>query len=136
MCCDEGNPGLAGTSVAFVDYLKDISCLVREGTMGKAWLVVRSVVPETVRREFDAWYRTEHLPHAVKAFAALRGWRGWSRTDPSVHYAYYEFADVAAAEAIGSSLAIGRLIAEFDARWGTIVTRVREVIEVADERLG
>jgi hypothetical protein len=38
---------------------------------------------------------------------------------------------VAAAEAIGSSPAIKQLIAEFDARWGTSVTRTREVIEVA-----
>ena len=95
-----------------------------------AYLVVRAVVPEVARRDFDDWYRTEHLPDAVKAFAAQRGWRGWSRTDPSVHYAFYEFADVAAAEAIGSSPAIKTLVAEFDARWGTSVTRTREVIEL------
>ena len=41
-----------------------------------AYLVVRAVVPEAVRRDFDTWYRTEHLPDAVKAFAARRGWRG------------------------------------------------------------
>ena len=96
-----------------------------------AYLVVRAVVPEAARRDFDAWYRDEHLPDAVKAFAAKRGWRGWSRTDPSVHHAFYEFADVAAAVAIGSSPAINKLIAAFDARWGTSVTRTREVIEVA-----
>ena len=98
-----------------------------------AYLVVRAVVPEAARCDFDAWYRTEHLPDAVKAFAARRGWRGWSHTDPSLHYAFYEFADVAAAEAIGSSPAIKTLIAEFDARWGTSVTRTREVIEMAGE---
>ena len=101
-----------------------------------AYLVVRAVVPEAARRDFDTWYRDEHLPDAVKAFAALRGWRGWSRTDPSVHYAFYEFADVAAAEAIGSSPAIKKLIAEFDARWGTTVTRTREVVAVADDGVG
>ncbi len=58
-------------------------------------------------------------------------WRAWSRTDPAVHYAFYQFADVAAAEAVGTSPAIRALIAEFDARWGTRVTRTREVIEVA-----
>ena len=100
---------------------------------GMAYLVVRAVVAETDRRDFDHWYRTEHLPDAVKAFAAVSAWRGWSRTDPSVHLAFYRFADVAAAEAIGSSPAIRTLIAEFDARWGTRVTRTREVIEVADE---
>ena len=100
---------------------------------GMAYLVVRAVVAETDRRDFDHWYRTEHLPDAVKAFAAVSAWRGWSRTDPSVHLAFYRFADVAAAEAIGSSPAIRTLIAEFDACWGTRVTRTREIIEVADE---
>ena len=100
---------------------------------GKAYLVVRAVVAEADRRDFDHWYRTEHLPDALKAFAAQRAWRGWSRTDPSLHFAFYQFADLAAAEAVGSSPAIRTLIAEFDARWGTRVTRTREVIEVADE---
>ncbi len=97
-----------------------------------AYLVVRAVVAEADRRDFDHWYRTEHLPDAVKAFNAERGWRGWSRTDPSVHYAFYQFADVAAAEAISSSPAIRKLVAEFDARWGKRVTRTREIIELAD----
>lgn len=100
---------------------------------GKAYLVVRAVVAEADRRDFDHWYRTEHLPDAVKAFAALGAWRGWSRTDPSVHYAYYQFPDVAAAEALTGSPAINALIAEFDARWGTRVTRTREIIGIADE---
>jgi hypothetical protein len=99
--------------------------------MMPAYLVVRAVVAEADRRDFDAWYRNEHLPDALKAFNAQNAWRAWSRTDPSVHYAYYQFADVAAAEAVGSSPAIRTLIAEFDARWGTRVTRTREVIEVA-----
>jgi hypothetical protein len=100
---------------------------------GKAYLVVRAVVAEADRRDFDHWYRTEHLPDALGAFAAQRAWRGWSRTDPSLHFAFYQFATIAAAEAIGSSPAIRALIAEFDARWGTRVTRTREIIEVADE---
>ena len=97
-----------------------------------AYLVVRAVVPEADRRQFDHWYRTEHLPDAAKAFAARTAWRAWSRTDPSLHYAYYQFADVAAAEAVTTSPAIRTLVAEFDARWGTSVTRTREIIEVAD----
>jgi hypothetical protein len=99
---------------------------------GKAYLVVRAVVAEADRRDFDHWYRTEHLPDAVKAFAAISAWRGWSRTDPSVHFAFYQFPDAAAAEAITRSPAISTLIAEFDARWGTRVARSREIIEVAD----
>ncbi len=100
---------------------------------GKAWLVVRAVVAEADRHDFDCWYNTEHLPDAMKAFAAAKAWRGWSHTDPSVHFAFYQFADVAAVEAVNSSPAIRTLIAEFDARWGTRVTRTREIIAVADE---
>lgn len=96
-----------------------------------AWFVVRAEVAEADRGDFDAWYRTEHLPDAVKAFKAESAWRAWSRTAPGVHYAFYRFADVAAAEAVSSSPAIGTLIAEFDARWGSRVTRTREIIEVA-----
>src|SRR5271157_1545690 len=98
-----------------------------------AWLVVRAVVTEADRRDFDHWYRTEHLPDALRAFAAIKAWRGWSRTDPSVHVAFYQFAEVAAAEAVANSPTIRTLIAEFDARWGTRVSRTREIIEVADE---
>jgi hypothetical protein len=97
-----------------------------------AWFVVRAVVSEPDRQDFDKWYQTEHLPDAAKAFAAETAWRAWSRTDPSVHYAYYRFPDVAAAEAGNTSPAIRTLVAEFDARWGTRVTRTREVLEVAD----
>jgi hypothetical protein len=99
---------------------------------GHAYLVVRAVVAEADRRDFDTWYRAEHLPDAAKAFAAQRAWRAWSRSDPSVHYAYYQFADVAAAEAITRSPAIQSLVAEFDARWGKRVSRAREILEVAD----
>jgi hypothetical protein len=97
-----------------------------------AYFVVRAVVAEADRRDFDAWYRTEHLPDAAKAFKAQNVWRAWSHTDPSVHYAFYQFADVAAAEAVNTSPAIRPLVAEFDARWGNRVTRTREIMEVAD----
>lgn len=98
----------------------------------QAWLVVRAIVAEADRLAFDTWYRTEHLPDAIKAFGAQRGWRAWSRSDPSVHYAFYQFPDVATAEAIDSSPAIRTLVAAFDARWGSRVTRTREIIAVAD----
>ena len=74
-----------------------------------AYLVVRAVVAEADRRDFDTWYRTEHLPDAAKAFA-----------------------DVAAAEAIARSPAIQALVAEFDARWGERVARTREILEIVD----
>jgi hypothetical protein len=101
--------------------------------MGKAYLVVRAVVADaTARADFDKWYSAEHLPDAVKAFAASRGWRCWSCTDPGVHYAFYEFSNPEAAQRATGSDAIRALVAEFDRAFPT-VNRTREIIEVADE---
>ncbi|HEX2216647.1 MAG TPA: hypothetical protein VHG27_08160, partial [Xanthobacteraceae bacterium] len=62
--------------------------------MPKAFFIVRSVVPDASQRQaFDDWYRTDHLPWAMKVFGAEKGWRFWSETDPSVHQASYQFAD-------------------------------------------
>jgi hypothetical protein len=47
-----------------------------------------------------------------------------------VHYAYYEFDDMAQAQAIQGSEALKRLVAEFDRAWGDKVTRTRDVVEV------
>ena len=99
-----------------------------------AWLVVRAVVPDTAdRADFDRWYRTEHLPDALRDFAARAAWRGWSKTDPAMHCACYRFDSVAAAEAATSGDAIKALVAEFDRCWGSRVTRTREILDVADE---
>ena len=68
--------------------------------MSAVLLVVRAEVPDpTDRASFDHWYATDHLPCAIRVFGARRGWRCWSRTDPAVHYAFYEFADVDEAQA-------------------------------------
>jgi len=67
--------------------------------MAKAYLAVRAEVPEAERSRFDHWYETDHLPWALRAFGAQRAWRCWSRSDPAVHVAFYEFDSVDAAEA-------------------------------------
>ena len=52
--------------------------------MPAAFFVVRAIVPEASQRAaFDQWYETEHLPDAVKCFAAVKAWRFWSLSDPS-----------------------------------------------------
>lgn len=99
---------------------------------GKGYLMVRAVLADAADRpRFDRWYETEHLPDALKSFGAERAWRCWSRTDPAVHYALYEFADVARAEAILESSELRRLVEEFDRTWGSRVTRTREILEAA-----
>ena len=102
--------------------------------MEAAWLVVRAVVADPADRvAFDAWYRDEHLPDAVKAFSARAAWRGWSKADPSVHHACYRFESSERLDAIMSGPGIKALIDEFDRCWRGRVTRTREILTVADE---
>jgi hypothetical protein len=102
--------------------------------MAKAYLMVRAVVAEAADRpRFDHWYETEHLPDAARAFEARRAWRCWSRTDPSVHIAFYEFPDAARAEAALASPALRELVAEFDRVWEKRVIRTRDVLEMVGE---
>jgi hypothetical protein len=97
-----------------------------------AYLMVRAVLAEEADRpRFDRWYEAEHLPEAVVRFGARRGWRCWSRTDPTVHYAFYEFADLARAQAVSTSPELQALVAEFDRAWGSRVTRTRDILETA-----
>ena len=92
--------------------------------------VPAQVVDAAVKNDFDRWYQDEHLPDALKGFKARRAWRGWSAVDASVHHAFYEFDDLARAQAIQGSEALKRLVAEFDRVWGKKVTRSRDFVEV------
>jgi hypothetical protein len=103
--------------------------------MAKALIAVRAEVPAAERARFDHWYETDHLPWALRAFAARRAWRCWSRSrdEPDVHYAFYEFDSVAAAEAAVAPETIGPLAADFDRVWGDRVPRRRSVLEIVQE---
>ncbi|HEV7317303.1 MAG TPA: hypothetical protein VGO04_01665 [Ensifer sp.] len=88
-------------------------------------LIVHAEIPdEADRASFDEWY-DRHMPDALRAFGALRGWRTWSRTVPSKHTAFYEFSSLAAANAAMQSPGT-----EFDATWHGRATRTRDVVEV------
>jgi hypothetical protein len=102
--------------------------------MAHALFMVRAVVPEADRAAFDAWYAREHLPDAMRAFGARMAWRAWSRLDLAVHMAFYRFDSVAAAEAATAPATLQPLIAEFDRRWSTRVTRSRDILDVVDEQ--
>lgn len=98
-----------------------------------AILIVRAEVDPSVREPFDAWYEAEHLPEALAAFQALSAKRGWSSVEPNVHLAFYEFPDLAAANAlIGSDIMKG-FIAEFDRHWAGKVVRTRELVALSQE---
>lgn len=98
--------------------------------MSASFIVRAQVVDASVKETFDRWYQDEHLPDAVKAFGARSAWRGWSEVDPSVHYAVYEFDDIAKLRAIPGSAALKELVAEFDRAWGEKVVRGRDRVRV------
>jgi len=94
------------------------------------FMVRAQVIDASVKQDFDRWYEEEHLRDALKGFKARRAWRGWSAVDPNVHYAFYEFEDLARAQAIQGTPALKQLIAEFDRAWGNRVTRTRDFVEI------
>ena len=98
--------------------------------MTACFIVRAQVADASARDEFDRWYRDEHLPDALTAFHAKRAWRGWSDVDAGVHYAWYEFEDLAAVRAMLGSEALKRMVAEFNRVWGDRVTRGRDVVEI------
>ena len=67
--------------------------------MAKAYFMVRAVVEEPLRQKFDHWYSTHHLPMALAEFKAEKCWRFWSAVDAAVHYAVYQFPDMARLDA-------------------------------------
>ena len=100
---------------------------------GKGKFMVRAVIANPDDRPgFDEWYEKEHLPDALKAFGCDRAWRSWSKSDESVHIAFYEFPNVATTES-STAAAVSDLVAEFDRVWGDKVTRTREVLDVVGE---
>ena len=101
--------------------------------MARACIAVRAEVPESERARFDHWYETDHLPWALREFAARRAWRCWSRSDPAVHVAFYEFDSRAAAEAAVAPDRIAPLVADFDRVWGDRVPRRRAILETVQE---
>jgi len=98
--------------------------------MMPAYLIVRAEVEEDSREGFDHWYECEHLPDALRDFKAVSAMRGWSDVDPGVHLAFYEFSDLAAANAILNSDLIKEFVKEFDRHWEGKVIRTRETFEV------
>lgn len=98
--------------------------------MSASFIVRAQVMDASVKEAFDRWYQDEHLPDAVRAFGARRAWRGWSEADPSVHYAVYEFDDIARLRALPGSAALQELVAEFDRAWGEKVVRSRDSVRV------
>jgi hypothetical protein len=95
----------------------------------KAYFMVRAqVANEADRARFDQWYGGHHVPLAMKYFEAEAGWRFWSRSDPSVHYAMYQLPDMATLRALVEAPGFKRLVDDFSQAWPDI-PRSRDLIE-------
>src|SRR3982074_267009 len=102
--------------------------------MATAVLIIRARLTNLADRpKFDTWYRAEHLPSGVRLFKAQRAWRCWSRTNPLVHIALYEFPSVEEAEDILDSAALAAQTAEFARVWGRLVPGAHEILVAAEE---
>lgn len=101
--------------------------------MSACFTVRARLVYAADRDAFERWYRDEHFPDAVKAFGAKRAWRGWSDTEPLLHYALYEFDTLEEARALPGSAALQRLVAEFDRVWGEEAVRERDRVEIVQQ---
>ena len=99
----------------------------------KAYFMVRAqVVSPSDRAKFDHWYGTNHLPLAMEKLRAEKGWRFWSRSDPSVHYALYQFNDIETLRSRIESPDFKLLVADLDTAWPH-VARSRDLIELVQE---
>jgi hypothetical protein len=63
-------------------------------------------------------------------------WRFWSAADAGVHYAVYQFPDMARLDAALKSDAFKGLVKDFDDTWPRGVTRTRDMVTMVEERSG
>jgi hypothetical protein len=73
---------------------------------------------------------------ALGDFKAEKCWRFWSAVDQGVHYAVYQFADMARLDAALKSNEFKGLVADFDQAWPSGVTRTRDMVTMVEEREG
>ena len=98
--------------------------------------MVRAVVSEPLREKFDRWYSQHHLPMALAGFRCEKCLRFWSAADAGVHYAVYQFADMARLDAALKSEGLKGQVADFDQAWPTGVTRTRDMVRMVEEQSG
>ena len=92
-------------------------------------LIVRAIVPEGLREQFEIWYQEEHPPEAHKAFGSYQAYMSWSPENSEARFAVYRSKNVGTVNEITLNGILGGLVAEFDERWQGKVTRTREIVE-------
>jgi hypothetical protein len=71
---------------------------------------------------------------ALAEFKAEKCWRLWSVAEAGVHYAVYQFANVARLDAALNSDGFEELVADFDHAWPSGVTCTRDKLSMVEER--
>ena len=99
----------------------------------RMFLVVKSLVPSHLKKEFDVWYENEHLFEAKQSFSAISSSRGWEMENEDVHYAYYEFDNLGKANKILKSEALKKMISIYDKKWSNQIHRTRKIITISQE---
>jgi hypothetical protein len=104
--------------------------------MAKSFFLVRAVVAEPLRTNFERWYAADHLPLALKVFECEKAWCFWSEVEAGVHYAVYRFADRARLDAALATDGFKEMVADFNRSWPDGVTRTRDIVTLVEERTG
>ena len=99
----------------------------------KIFLVVKSLVPSHLKKDFDNWYENEHLSEAKQSFGAISASRGWEIENEDNHYAYYEFDNLKKANEILKSDALKKMINIYDKKWSNQIDRTRKIITITQE---
>ena len=99
----------------------------------RVFLVVKSLVPSHLKKDFDDWYENEHLPEAKQSFSAISASRGWEIEDEDIHYAYYKFDNLKKANEILKSEVLKKMINIYDKKWFHQIDRTRKIITITQE---
>ncbi len=99
----------------------------------RVFLVVKSLVPSHLKKDFDEWYENEHLSEAKHSFIAISAFRGWEVENEDNHYAYYEFDNLKKANEILKSDALKKMINIYDKKWLNQIDRTRKIITITQE---
>ena len=99
----------------------------------RIFLVVKSFVPTDLKKNFDDWYKKEHLFEAKQNFFAISASRGWQLENNNIHYAYYEFDNLKKANEILKSEALNKMINIYDKKWSNQIERTRKIISITQE---
>ena len=99
----------------------------------RVFLVVKSLVPSHLKKDFDDWYENEHLSQAKQSFSSISASRGWEIENEDIHYAYYEFDNLKKANEILKSEALNKMINIYDKKWSNQIERKRKIISITQE---